>query len=105
MDTISDERIRYLQRNADGMCLERLSVDDFDALCRRALEAGELERKPAGNIKAEKAKLEAALAQAKIQADREIGHIEADDALCEFLVAIGHADVVAEYEKIKKWWA
>lgn len=35
----------------------------------------------------------------------EAAHINADDLLCEFLAALGHADVVAEYDKVDKWFA
>lgn len=35
----------------------------------------------------------------------EDAHYEADDILCQFLEALGHGDVVEEFEKIKKWYA
>ena len=37
--------------------------------------------------------------------DTEIAHIDADDVLCKLLKALGFSDVVAEYEKIDKWYA
>ncbi len=37
--------------------------------------------------------------------DREVAHGLADDALCALLRGLGYADVVAEYEKISKWYA
>jgi hypothetical protein len=37
--------------------------------------------------------------------DTEIAHSEADDILCDFLTALGYADVVAEYMKVDKWFA
>lgn len=37
--------------------------------------------------------------------DTEMAHSQADDLLCEFLAALGYADVVAEYEKVDKWFA
>ena len=29
----------------------------------------------------------------------------ADRILCQFLISLGYADVVAEYEKVEKWYA
>ena len=37
--------------------------------------------------------------------DFEAAHGEADEALCKFLETIGHGDVVAEWEKVGKWYA
>jgi hypothetical protein len=37
--------------------------------------------------------------------DTEAAHSEADDVLCQLLNALGYAIVVAEYEKIDKWYA
>ena len=37
--------------------------------------------------------------------DTEVAHSNADDILCKLLTALGHAAVVAEYEKVRKWYA
>lgn len=37
--------------------------------------------------------------------DIETNHIEADKILCDFLIAIGHNEIVDEYNKISKWYA
>lgn len=37
--------------------------------------------------------------------DTEAAHANADWVLCEFLRALDYADVVAEYEKVDKWYA
>lgn len=37
--------------------------------------------------------------------DAEAAHGNADDVLCELLTALGYADVVAEWEKVEKWFA
>lgn len=37
--------------------------------------------------------------------DTEADHADADDVLCEFLKALGYADVVEEWEKVSKWYA
>jgi len=37
--------------------------------------------------------------------DRELAHIEADQVLCDLLIALGFADVVAEWGKDPKWYA
>lgn len=37
--------------------------------------------------------------------DTEIDHYEADRVLCSLLDTLGYADVVAEYNKIDKWYA
>jgi hypothetical protein len=37
--------------------------------------------------------------------DQEIGHSEADKVLCRLLDALGFADVVAEWDKVAKWYA
>lgn len=38
-------------------------------------------------------------------ADREVAHIRADEALCELLLALGYSDVVDAFEDIGKWYA
>ncbi len=35
----------------------------------------------------------------------EIAHSDADDILCEFLVGLGHADLVEIYLDVEKWYA
>lgn len=37
--------------------------------------------------------------------DYENSHSNADWILCELLTALGYADVVAEWEKVGKWYA
>ena len=37
--------------------------------------------------------------------DNEYNHIEADEILCKLLESLGYGDVVAVWEKIKKWYA
>jgi hypothetical protein len=37
--------------------------------------------------------------------DTEAAHINADDALCDLLINLGHSDVIDEYNKVKKWYA
>lgn len=37
--------------------------------------------------------------------DEEQAHIEADDALCQLLIDLGYTDVIAEYDKVKKWYS
>jgi len=37
--------------------------------------------------------------------DTECDHGEADQVLCDFLTALGYADVVAEYDKVGKWYS
>lgn len=37
--------------------------------------------------------------------DTESAHSNADGILCEFLTDLGCAEVVAEYDKVKKWYA
>ena len=37
--------------------------------------------------------------------DTELAHGRADNVLCELLTSLGHADVVAEFEEINKWYA
>ena len=37
--------------------------------------------------------------------DTEGDHAEADRILCDLLKALGHADVVAAYDKVDKWYA
>lgn len=41
----------------------------------------------------------------QIGGDIEMEHCEADAILCKFLTALGFADVVAEWEKVDKWYA
>ena len=37
--------------------------------------------------------------------DIEAAHGQADDILCQLLISLGYADVVAEYRKVRKWYA
>lgn len=37
--------------------------------------------------------------------DFESAHVDADNVLCELLTALGYEEVVAEYEKVGKWYA
>lgn len=37
--------------------------------------------------------------------DTETAHARADDILCRLLTDLGYPEVVAEYEKIDKWFA
>lgn len=37
--------------------------------------------------------------------DTESNHAQADDILCEILTDLGYGDIVAEYDKIGKWYA
>lgn len=37
--------------------------------------------------------------------DLEAAHVEADEVLCCLLRSLGFSEVVAEYDKIKKWYA
>ncbi len=37
--------------------------------------------------------------------DQEVAHLEADDILCELLVALGCKQVVDAFDKIPKWYA
>ena len=34
-----------------------------------------------------------------------MAHINADDALCEFLRALGYEEVANEFEEVSKWYA
>lgn len=45
------------------------------------------------------------LRQAQRSPDWEGRHMEADDALCGLLLTLGHADVVEEWEKVRKAFA
>lgn len=45
------------------------------------------------------------LKKAQNMRDPEVAHTTADNVLCDLLTALGHADVVAEFEKIDKWYA
>ena len=49
-----------------------------------------------------------AIQKLKIEGDnscREMGHVNADNILCEVLISLGYKDVITEYHKIKKWFA
>ena len=50
-------------------------------------------------------KAKASLLRAINNSDTEEAHVDADDALCELLKALGHQDVVELYEKVSKWYA
>lgn len=47
----------------------------------------------------------AKLKEAQNGGDTECDHCTADEVLCDFLTALGYADVVAEYDKVEKWYA
>lgn len=37
--------------------------------------------------------------------DNEAAHREADGALCDYLIQLGHDDLVIEWRKVRKWYA
>lgn len=37
--------------------------------------------------------------------DPEAAHSDADDALCDLLIALGYEDVVKAWHRIEKWYA
>lgn len=45
------------------------------------------------------------LRQCQSNFDTEIAHIDADGVLTDLLTALGYQDVVAEWERIDKWYA
>lgn len=47
----------------------------------------------------------AKLAELAKSKDIESAHGEADDVLCELLVALGYEDVVDLYREVPKWYA
>ncbi|CAA2139623.1 hypothetical protein [Hyphomicrobium sp. ghe19] len=47
----------------------------------------------------------AKLKQAQETGDTERAHADADDVLCELLRSLGYENVVAEWEKVDKWYA
>lgn len=47
----------------------------------------------------------ARLRECQTNGDTEIDHRDADAVLCELLTTLGYEDVVAEYDKVDKWFA
>ena len=47
----------------------------------------------------------AQLAECQANGDTEVAHPEADSVLCKLLTTLGYDDVVAEYDKVDKWFA
>ena len=45
------------------------------------------------------------LQQEQQNGDLESAHGTADQVLCDLLTELGYGDVVAEYDKIEKWYA
>lgn len=45
------------------------------------------------------------LAECQKHRNPEEGHEDADDVLCAFLTEIGYGDIVAEYNKVERWFA
>ncbi len=45
------------------------------------------------------------LRQCQSNSDIELAHIDADGVLTDLLNTLGYKDVVAEWEKIDKWYA
>lgn len=39
------------------------------------------------------------------EGDTEGNHMLADNLLCQFLIQLGHHDLVEEYQKVSKWFA
>jgi len=54
--------------------------------------------------KAEKTVLEK-LAACALDGDTEVSHGNADDALCEFLIALGYKHVADKFQDLLKWYA
>jgi hypothetical protein len=61
------------------------------------------------NLTEKQAKVKAAvlktLGKAISDTDTETAHARADDALCKLLIALGHADVVAAFNSVDKWYS
>lgn len=56
----------------------------------------------------EQALREKAIADIKVEQknnDTESAHLNADNIICDLLVALGYADVVEEYDNVRKWYA
>jgi hypothetical protein len=55
----------------------------------------------------EEAKTEALATLASVASSRdvELAHAVVDDALCDFLMALGYDDVVEIYRRVPKWYA
>jgi hypothetical protein len=47
----------------------------------------------------------AELVECQQNEDEENAHLLADEILCKLLAHLGYADVVAEWEKVTKWYA
>ena len=47
----------------------------------------------------------AKLAECQKNDDTETAHSDADDVLCALLDELGYGDVVAEYNKVSKWFS
>jgi hypothetical protein len=45
------------------------------------------------------------LKRAQGYGDKEFAHSYSDEVLCKLLKQLGYADVVAEWEKVDKWYA
>lgn len=52
-----------------------------------------------------KANIDLLLAMSISERDPEAGHVKADDALCAFLEAIGHGDLVKTFNRVEKFYA
>lgn len=37
--------------------------------------------------------------------DEELGHSHADGVLCDFLIYLGHPEIVKEFKKVDKWYS
>jgi hypothetical protein len=58
-----------------------------------------------GDIEKKVAEVIELLKSAQQSDDTERAHAEADDALCDLLSELGYAHVVAEFAKVRKWYA
>ena len=53
----------------------------------------------------EKRKIKKRLKELINHGDTELNHMEADELLCDFLISLGHKDIVKIYQEIPKWFA
>ena len=56
-------------------------------------------------MKVDTSKYAERLREAAKNGDVESAHIEADSVLCDLLEELGHADIVALFDKVEKWYA
>lgn len=105
----TEQEARVQLMEAYKVAVNRLAAyEDSEEITElmQAEAAGQLDIKSLDHVTIkDQALIELSLIITDSNGDTERNHIAADEVLCNLLICLGYEDVIAEYEKINKWYA